>query len=173
MRRLVLKLIRRKRIEQDLDAELAFHREMASAAGAHIPLGNETLIKERVRDLWRFNRIENLWRDLLYALRNLRRSPGFAASALLSIALGIGVNTAIFSLAVEFLMSEPSVADPKSLVYVQLAGNSDAPPRAIEYLRQSGVFQDVAGENIESYINWNNGAETRPVFAVEATKNYF
>jgi predicted permease len=173
MRRLVLKLIRRKRIEQDLDAELAFHREMASAAGAHIPLGNETLIKERARDLWRFNRIENLWRDLLYALRNLRRSPGFAASALLSIALGIGVNTAIFSLAVEFLMSEPSVADPKSLVYVQLAGNSDAPPRAIEYLRQSGVFQDVAGENEESFINWNNGSETKPIFAVQATKNYF
>jgi predicted permease len=173
VRRLFLKLMRRTRIEQDLEAELAFHREMASAAGAHIRLGNETVIKERVRDLWRFNRIENLWRDLLYALRNLRRSPGFAASALLSLAIGIGVNTTIFSLAVEFLLSEPSVTDPKSLVYVQLGGNSDAPPRAIEYLRQSGVFQDVAGENIESYINWNNGAETRPVFAVEATKNYF
>jgi predicted permease len=173
MHRLLLKLLRRKRIELDLEAELAFHREMADAAGSHIPLGNETVIKERARELWRFNRIENLWRDLLYALRNLRRSPGFAASALLSLAIGIGVNTTIFSLAVEFLLSEPSVTDPKSLVYVQLGGNSDAPPRAIEYLRQSGVFQDVAAENIESYINWNDGAETRPVFAVEATKNYF
>jgi predicted permease len=173
MHRFLLKLLRRKRIEEDLEAELAFHREMANAAGSHIPLGNETVIKERARDLWRFNRIENLWRDLLYALRNLRRSPGFAASALLSLAIGIGVNTTIFSLAVEFLLSEPSVTDPKSLVYVQLGGNSDAPPRAIEYLRQSGVFQDVAAEAIESYINWNNGAETRPVFAVQATKNYF
>src|SRR5215472_15289148 len=132
--------MRRKRIEQDLEAELAFHRAMANAAGSHIPLGNETVIKEQARDLWRFNRIENLWRDLLYALRNLRRSPGFAASALLSLAIGIGVNTTIFSLAVEFLLSEPSVRDPKSLVYVQLGGNSDSPPRAVVYLRQSGVF---------------------------------
>src|ERR1051326_4353995 len=105
MRRFLLKLIRRNRIEQDLEAELAFHREMANAAGAHIPLGNETLIKERSRDLWRFNRIENLWRDLAYALRNLRKSPAFTASALLSLAIGIGVNTTIFSLAVEFLLS--------------------------------------------------------------------
>src|SRR5690348_2847765 len=142
MQRMFFKLLRRKRFEQDLEAELAFHREMANAAGAHIPLGNESLIKERARDLWRFNRIENLWRDLVYALRNLRRSPAFTASALLSLAIGIGVNTTIFSLAVEFLLSEPSVTDPKSLVYVQLGGNSDAPPRAVEYLRQSRAFQD-------------------------------
>jgi hypothetical protein len=94
-------------------------------------------------------------------------------SALLSLGLGIGVNTAVFSLAVEFLFSEPSVRDAASLVAVRLGGNSHARPRVVDFVRESGVFQDVAGENDETFINWNDGAETRRILAVVTTKNYF
>ncbi len=172
MRRLFLKLFRRRRLAQDLESELAFHREMAAAQGNAIPLGNTALIKEQAFDLWRFNWIENLWRDVTYAARSLRRSPGFVLSALLSLGLGIGVNTAMFSIAVELLLSEPSVTDAKSLASVRL-GNSHADPKVLEFLRESHAFQDVAGENEETFINWNDGQETRRVFAVQATKNYF
>ena len=78
-------------------------------------------------------------------------------TALLSLGLGIGVNTAMFSLAVEFLLSEPSVRDAKSLVYVRQGGNSHVRPAVIDALRRSGVFEDVAGENEETFINFNNG----------------
>jgi predicted permease len=173
IRRLLLKGFRRRHLDRDLEAELAFHREMAAAAGNPIGLGNTTIIKEQAFDLWRFNGIENLRRDLAYAFRTLGRSPGFVLTALLSLGLGIGVNTAIFSLAVEFLLSEPSVRDAKSLAYVRQGGNSHMLPAVIEELRRSDVFEDVVGENEETFINFNNGAETRRIFAVQATKNYF
>ncbi len=62
MRRFILKLMRRRRLERDLEAELSFHREMSAAAGNPIPLGNTTVIREHAFDLWRFTFVENLWR---------------------------------------------------------------------------------------------------------------
>src|ERR1019366_7419437 len=173
IRRFFLKLFRRRRMQRDLEAELAFHREMSAAGGNPIPFGNAGVIQEQAFDLWRFNAIENLWRDLVYAVCALRKSPAFVVTALLSLALGIGVNTAMFSLAVEFLLSDPSVRDAKSLVYIRQGGNSHVQPAVIDELRRSGVFEDVAGENVETFINFNNGLETRRVFAVQATRNFF
>jgi hypothetical protein len=75
-----------------------FHRDLAHKRGNPIHLGNTTHIREQALDLWRFTLIEDLWRDLLYAIRSHRRSPALAWSAILSLGLGIGANTAIFSL---------------------------------------------------------------------------
>jgi predicted permease len=171
--RILLKLLRRRRLHQDVEAELAFHREMATAAGNPIRLGNTVSIREQAFDLWRFNRLENLWRDVFFAVRTLRKSPGFVAAALVSLGLGIGINTAIFSLALEFLFSQPSVRDASSVVYLRQGGNSHMQPATIDLLRRSGVFEDVAGENEETFINFNDGSETHRVFALQATKNYF
>jgi hypothetical protein len=171
--RTLLKLWRRRRLAHDLEMELAFHRRMAEAGNNPIPLGNTTVIKEQAFDLWRFNGAENLWRDLAYSLRTLRKSPAFVLTALLSLGLGIGVNTAIFSLAVEFLLSEPSVRDANSVVYVRQGGNSHVLPATVDDLRRSGVFADVAGENDEGFINFDNGTQTQRAFATQATKNFF
>jgi predicted permease len=173
MPRLFLKLFRRRSLERDLETELAFHRDMAASHGNPIPMGNATVLQEQARDLWRFTFVENLWRDVVYGVRSLHRSPALVGAALLSLGLGIGINTAIFSLAVEFLFSQPSVTNPASVVSVRLGGNSNASKEVLEFVRSSGLFQDVAGENFEAYINWNDGAETRQLFAVELTKNYF
>jgi putative ABC transport system permease protein len=173
MRRLLLKLLRRRRLHRDLEAELAFHREMSEAHGNPIPLGNTTRVTEASLDLWRFARVENLWRDLVYAVRGLRRSPAFVASAVLSLGLGIGVNTAMFSLGVELLLSEPSVTDPASVVNVRLGGNSAAQPRVFDFVQRSGAFRDVVGENEETFLNWNDGRETHQIFGVVTSKNYF
>src|SRR6476659_4325838 len=173
MRRLLLKLRRRRRLHDDLEAELAFHREMAAANDRPAALGNTTRAVEASLDLWRFTTLENLWRDVVYGVRGLRRSPALVASAVLSLGLGIGVNTAMFSVGVEFLLSEPSVNDPASIVEVQLGGNSVASRRVFESVQQSGVFQDVAGENEETFMNWSDGRETHRVFSVVTSTNYF
>src|SRR5258708_34276136 len=138
MRGFWLKLWRRRRIQQDLEAELAFHRDQSAASGHPLPVGH---IREEGYDQWRFVFIENLWRDIVYAARGLRRNPALVFTALLSLALGVGVNTTMFSLGVEFLFSEPSVKDASLIVSVRLAGNSHSPEKALDFLRDSELFQ--------------------------------
>ncbi len=76
MRRLFRKIYRRRRLQQDLEQELAFHREMAAQHENGIPLGNTSLIKEHAFDILRFNFVENLGRDLLFAARGFQAEPG-------------------------------------------------------------------------------------------------
>ncbi|BDC52731.1 hypothetical protein F183_A50460 [Bryobacterales bacterium F-183] len=167
------KLWRRRALEQEMQDELAFHREMAAANGHEARLGNETLIREEGYEMWRFTFVENLWRDLKHAGRSLLASPGFAASALLSLALGIGANATLFSLTMEFLFSEPSVRDAASVVYIRLGGSSHQPEAPLQFLENSGLFESVTGEREEAFLNWNDGRETRRVFALFARSNYF
>jgi len=173
MKRLWRKLLRRRTLHRDLEAELAFHRQMAQEAGNPVPLGNRSVIQEQVLDVGRFTWIENLWRDLKFGARGLMRSPVVVLGALASLGLGIGANTALFSLASEFLLSEPSVTGASSLVSVRLGGNSHARHEVADFLRESGVFASVTGEQAISQANWNNGVETRRVNSVITERNYF
>ena len=125
--RKVLFLLRRRRFDRDLEEEMDFHLEMkAQSTGsddaarhtARRKFGNVTLLKETSRDAWGWRWLETLLQDVRYALRMLRRSPAFTAVAVLSLALGIGANTAIFSLVDAMYWKTPPVRDPEQLVSI-------------------------------------------------------
>jgi putative ABC transport system permease protein len=120
--------VRKGKLEDAIDEELQFHLEMRTrefvASGmtveearsrARRAFGNRMLRKEETRDMDTIDWIETLLQDLRYAFRILRKSPGFAIVAILSLALGIGANTAVFSLLNTLLLTKLPVRDPDGL----------------------------------------------------------
>jgi len=125
---------------------------------------------EDTRAAWQFRWLADLIADLRYGIRALLRQPGFALAAILSLALGIGANTTIFSLTMEALFSKPSCRRPETLVNMRLGGNSHSPMREYRFIRDARMFEGLAGEREESEVNWRNGGQTRRLFAMRVTE---
>ncbi len=135
-----------KRREQDLERELAADLELEAMErqqsglsaddarhAARRALGNAALLKEDVREAWGWRFLDRLKQDLSYGLRGMRRSPGFTATAVLSLALGIGANTAIFSLIDSVLLRWLPVRDPQGLAQIVLQRPSAEPLDSFTY----------------------------------------
>ncbi len=122
-------LLRRRELDHDLAGEIAFHLEMKKERGGN-PLpafGNPVRVKEGLRDLWAFPAVESVWRDVRHSARSLRRSPGFALVAILSLAIGAGANTAMFSVVRTVMLKSLPVRDPGQLRVVLWTGNPRLP----------------------------------------------
>ncbi|HUI41107.1 MAG TPA: ABC transporter permease [Terriglobia bacterium] len=162
--RRVLMLWRGRQFDRDLDDEIRLHRELreqqqieagASPEEAHYAVsrrfGNATTLKEESRDLWGWTWVERIGQDLRYALRTLTRDRGFALVAMLTLALGIGANTTMFSVINATLLKPIPFPDPQRLVLVwETFGkgpdniNIVSAPNFWDFQRQSHSFEGIA-----------------------------
>src|SRR6202050_1899493 len=159
-------IFRRQAAESDLQRELQSHLDLETAEqhesglpadqayyAARRAFGNPTLVTEDVRESWSLAWLEHFFRDLRYGARSLLKSPGFSAVAVLTLALGIGANTAIFS-AIDVLMLRPlPFSSPDQLVRIysiktgiaDTFGNPDGPsaPDVRDFAQRSHSFQKI------------------------------
>jgi predicted permease len=144
-------LLRSSREEAEMQRELALHVEQLTreyiAAGmsesdarhaARLEFGSVEVIKEQCRDMRRVTVVQDVFKDLAYACRLSTKSPGFTLTAVLSLALGIGANTAIFSLVDAVLLRTLPVSEPGQLVEVSRDGG-----RALSY----GLYEAIRDRN--------------------------
>jgi predicted permease len=114
----------RKQQERDLADEMHLHRDLV-AQTPNRSFGNVTQLHESSRAVWVWPLLDTFAQDTRYALRTLRANPGFAATAVLSLALGIGANTAIFSILNAVMLRSLPVEDPQRLMQLDSPGSGD------------------------------------------------
>ena len=157
----------RRRKEEELREELQFHLEEETQErqadglaedqarrAAHRDLGNVTLVREDTRTLWIPVWWDHLLQDTRYGLRLCRRTPGFAVVVMLTLALGIGLNTAVFSVVNAVLVRPLAYPHPERLVWVAPYnddGQDDVvmSPDFVAWRDQATVFEPLAGYLID------------------------
>ncbi len=164
-RRLMFPL-RRRQFERDLEEEMQFHLEMKAReigpAAARKQFGNTTLLFEDSREAWGWAAAERSLDDLRYAARVLRKNPGFTTVAVLTLALGIGATTAVFSVVHAVLMRPLPFREPDRLMMVwQTQATWGDQVRVSlqnfrEWERQSQAFERIAafsGGSVRTTVN--------------------
>src|SRR5580704_15065749 len=89
-------------------------------------LGNTTALKESTRQMWTFTSLETFWRDIRFGARVLIKEPGFTFVVVFMLALGVGANTAIFSIVNGLMLRPLSVSDPATLAYLAFPRGPDS-----------------------------------------------
>ncbi len=177
---------RRTRFERELEEEMQFHMETPAEeleqegvpraealSKARREFGSSLRARESTRSAWQFHWFEDLCGDLRYAARAFRRNPAFALTAISCLALGVGANTTMFSVAMELIFSEPSCRDPQSLVQVSVGGNDWALLDHYRFLRDAQVFDGLSGINIGMVVNWRDGSRSYKLAGTHVTDNFF
>ena len=163
----VIPYLGRRRAEEDLQEELRLHLELererqrdaglsesdALRAGRR-KLGNRMLIRERTRDVWGWRWLDDLWRDVRHGIRGLRKSPGFAASVVLVIALGIGANTAMFGVVYGMLIRPLPYPEADAIVRVgQVNSTRPNDPALVSNMTFPRLQEEVESfEQIAAYV---------------------
>jgi predicted permease len=193
LRRLLF-FFQRHQFDRELEEELRFHEEMKAHAladadgmsgdearvAARRRIGNPLRLREQSRDPWRFPAIETFAQDVRHALRLMRRDPGFTFTALATLALGIGLNTAIFSVAYGVLWRPLPYPDADRLVVLASAQRTEKgvktfstwTPLTYEALRRRVTLDHLAAYNSVDAQLTGRG-EPLQLSALEVSPNFF
>jgi len=192
---------RRKRMMDDLDQDILdyIERETQDNIERGMPpeearyaalrkFGNVTYVREETREVWTMVWLEQLWRDIRFGLRMLVKNPGFTVVAVLTLGLGIGVNSTIFSVVSTMLLRKPPVQNPDQLMMlfsrnVGAAGAGDAASRQpvspldfLDWRAQATAYLGIAAASTfenEDHVTLSGGSEPERTPSGEVTANYF
>ncbi|HEY2114780.1 MAG TPA: ABC transporter permease [Candidatus Angelobacter sp.] len=196
-----MRFFRRRRWDQERARELSSYLELetaeniargmppeAAASAAHCKLGNTTRVREEIYRMNSLGFLETIWQDLRYAARMLRKNPGFTLVAVLTLTLGIGANTAIFSMVEWLVFQQLPIQDPKELTYLGFsrggAVHNDTRFSFREYqeIREAcgDQFKDLSAAAFGGSAGGQSGPDgmtvqgvTRPVETFFVSSNFF
>jgi putative ABC transport system permease protein len=183
-------LFNKQRKDRELDEEIESHLQMhiednlrsgmtpeEARRQAMIKLGGIESTKEAYRDQRGLPVLETLWQDIRFGARTLRKNPGFTAVAVLTLGLGIGANTAIFSVINAVLLRPPPFKDPERLAFVSekskdMDNMSVAYPNFLDWQREQESFSSLAAFRVEE---WNITGDGRPerITGLQVSSSFF
>lgn len=167
-------LLNRRRFDDELAEEMAFHREMAEQSGG-VPLGNTLRLREDSREAWGLVWLDRLDQDVRYALRGMRRSPGFTTAAVLVLSIGIGATVAAFSAFNMVALRPLPIRDPDTILWFQRHAPertvSEVPYPAVAFYREHTRTLSAVLAMSSAAVSVADGEQ--PVRAFFVTPNYF
>src|SRR5215475_8046677 len=191
----ILIWFRRRKLEGDLDRELRFHldRRIIDLEKSGLPtsnarrqalleLGGVAQVQEEVRDVWLSRWFRDFVHDLRFSARSILRSPSFTATAVLSLALGIGATTALYSLIDQIVLRALPVDHPERLVLIDWIGFQNAETFGTENLMSYPICQDLQEQKqffdgvfcrAATTISFSTGGEPRLTAAELVSGTYF
>jgi hypothetical protein len=186
------RLFHRQQQDEDLDEEVQAHLQLAAQdrmergesaeqarASAVREFGNVTLIKEMTRDTWGFRRLETFLQDVRYGLHQLRKNPGFTAMAIITLAVGIGANTAIFSIVNAVLIRPLPYRDPNQLVYISEFWPRETPVKTVpspdfaNWSEHSQLFEGLAAYGGIAEVNLTSPGDPERIPGAKVTWDFF
>ena len=182
---------RREELEREMDEEMRFHLEMSAARNvrrgmpeaearrlASVRFGGVESAKEDAREALRARRLENMGGDIRFAWRTLRRSPSFTIAAILTIALGIGANTAVFSVVNGVLLRPLPLPSPDEISYVGWDWSKGGSIPALsafqyEFVRDHSATLRAVATYRTSELHIGNGETARTTRGLRVSEEFF
>jgi predicted permease len=183
-------LMHRRRFDTDLEEEIRLHLELRqqqqiecgmapddARAAARRQFGNVTSLREKSHSTWGWEWVEHLVQDVRYALRVLRKSPGFTAVAVLTLALGIGANTSLFSVVNGVLLNPLPYPHPDQVVtmvdwFPGYGESSISYPDFLDWVRLNHAFSSLAAYRRDSF-NLTGQGDAEQVTAMDVSASFF
>jgi predicted permease len=181
-------IFRRGKLYNDLSEEIRLHIEeraeqlmgegmnpAEAQRTARMAFGNRAALEERSREVWQWPTLESIAADVRLAVRQLRRSPGFAIAAVLTLALAIGANAVVFAVLNALILRPLNVPHPQNLYTLERGGYKEQATSYPDYLdlrERNRSFEDLAGY-IMIPVGFDTGGNPTQAWGYEVTGNYF